>query len=78
MSRWPVPGGQGVDDDLLGLVGRDLKDAEAEDRHLHVVVQSDLRDLDRHGETFPSHDAAIHQRSQLPSLAAQTWHGRRS
>ena len=33
-----VPGGQRVADDLLGLLGRDLKDAEAEDRHLHVVV----------------------------------------
>jgi hypothetical protein len=43
-----IPGGQGISDDLLGLPGRDLEDAEAEDWHLLAVVQRDPRDLDRH------------------------------
>jgi hypothetical protein len=37
----PVPGGEGAGDGLLGLPGRDLEHAEAEDRHLDAVVQRD-------------------------------------
>src|SRR3954447_3157934 len=47
----PVAGGQGVADGLLGLLGGDLVDAEAEDRHLHTVVESDgRRRRGAHGE----------------------------
>ena len=46
VSMWPVAGGEGVGDGLLGLLGGDLVDAEAEDRHLDAVVQGDcLHDL---------------------------------
>jgi hypothetical protein len=47
----PVPGGEGVDDDLLGLLGLlggDLEDPETEDGHRHAVVHSDLRDIGGH------------------------------
>jgi hypothetical protein len=37
-----VAGGEGVGDGLLGLVGRDLVDAEPEDRHLDAVVEGDV------------------------------------
>ena len=37
----PVAGGEGVGDGLLGLLGGDLEDAEAEDRHLDAVVEGD-------------------------------------
>ena len=47
-----VADGQGVGDGLLGLLGRDLEDAEAEDRHFDAVVEGDGGDMDRHGETF--------------------------
>ena len=47
-----VAGGQGAGDGLLGLLGGDLEDAEAEDRHLDAVVEGDGGDLDRHGGTF--------------------------
>ena len=36
-----VPCGHGIRDDLLGLLGRDPEDAEAEQRHLDAVVQRD-------------------------------------
>ena len=36
-----VAGGEGVGDGLLGLLGGDLEDAEAEDRHLDAVVEGD-------------------------------------
>ena len=36
-------------DGLLGLLAGDLEDAEADDRHLHVVVQRDGRDGCRAG-----------------------------
>jgi hypothetical protein len=48
-----VAGGQRVADDLLGLLGGDLVDAEAEDGHLHAVVECESGDLVRH----PIHDA---------------------
>ncbi len=47
-----VAGGQGVGDSLLGLLGGDLEDAEAEDRHLDAVVEGGGGNLDRHGGTF--------------------------
>jgi hypothetical protein len=37
----PVAGGEGIGDGLLGLLRWDLIDAEAEDRHLHAVVEGD-------------------------------------
>jgi hypothetical protein len=43
-----VAGGKCVRHRLLGLLGGDLVDAEAEDRHLHAVVQGHLGDLARH------------------------------
>lgn len=43
-----VAGGQGVENDLLGLLGGDLVDPEAEGRHRHTVVQGDLRDVRGH------------------------------
>jgi hypothetical protein len=39
----PVASRECVGDGLLGLLGRDLVDAEADDRHLDAVVQGDLR-----------------------------------
>jgi hypothetical protein len=36
-----VAGGEGVGDGLLGLLRRDLVDAETEDRHLDAVVEGD-------------------------------------
>jgi hypothetical protein len=36
-----VAGGEGICDGLLGLLGGDLVDAEAEDRHLDAVVEGD-------------------------------------
>jgi hypothetical protein len=40
-----VAGGQGADDSLLGVLGGDLEDAEAEDRHLDAVVERDRGDF---------------------------------
>jgi hypothetical protein len=48
----PVAGGQRVADGLLGLLGGDLVDAEAEDGHLHAVVERELGDLIRHGSHY--------------------------
>jgi hypothetical protein len=41
----PVTGGQRVCDDALSLLGGYRVDAEAEDRHLHTVVQRNAGDL---------------------------------
>src|SRR3954452_172497 len=49
-----VTGGESVGDGLLGLFGRDLVDAEAEDRHPDTVVQGDLGDLRGHRRACPS------------------------
>jgi hypothetical protein len=40
-----VAGGERVADDLLGLLRRDLEDAEAQDRHPDTVVERDLGNL---------------------------------
>jgi hypothetical protein len=37
----PVADGERIADRLLGVVSRDLVDAEAEDRHLDAVLQGD-------------------------------------
>jgi hypothetical protein len=43
-----VSGFESVADGLLGVLRRDLVDAEAEQRHLDAVVQRDFGDLHRH------------------------------
>src|SRR4051794_6635297 len=43
-----VAGGEGVGDRPLGVLGRDLVDAEAEDRHPDTVVQGDVGDVRGH------------------------------
>ena len=50
----PVPGGQGVGDGLLGLVGGDLEHPEPEDRHLHAVVEGDGGNVNSHEWSFIS------------------------
>jgi hypothetical protein len=62
-----VADGQGAGDGLLGLLGGDLADAEAEDRHLDAVVEGDGGDLDRH--VWP---AAL-ARCQTPLMPVSMW-----
>lgn len=56
----PVAGLQGLFDDLLGLLGRDLEDAETEDGHLYAVVQGDLRYLRAHNPHVFISDKTAH------------------
>ena len=44
-----VADGEGVGDGLLGLIGRDLEDAEPEDRHLDAIVEGDMAVVVGHG-----------------------------
>jgi hypothetical protein len=54
-----VADGEGVGDRLLGLIGRDLEDAEPQDRHLDAVVQDDMAALVGHGGCPPILGARI-------------------
>ncbi len=62
----PVAGGEGIGDGLLGLVGGDLVDAEAEDGHPDAVVQGDVL----HGGGPSSFECVVGAPSRSPGKAA--------
>jgi hypothetical protein len=57
----PVPDLERGGDGPLGVLRRDLKDAEAEDGHLDAVIQGDVRDCRLHSfeGTTHQHDKGV-------------------
>jgi hypothetical protein len=64
----PVAGGEGVGDDLLGLLVGDLEHAETEDRHLDAVVERDQAVLWGHDDFLRSFSGL-----RRPGWAALRW-----